>query len=216
MKRFLIIVEGDADKKFFEDYYHHLFCEKAPQGSIVHAGKDSDSGGYQKLKSEDAIGAMRQNSDLGGINLVIFDADEDMEARRSELLAIKEEFGVEFELFLLPNDKDAGALEDLLENIINPDNQPVLGCWQTYEEELEKVRIPTKIPPTLTIPAKKTKIYAYLETLLGKSKSQKKLIKDANRNYENTQHWNLEAEYLNFLKCFLVQNLTEHSQENKE
>lgn len=47
------------------------------------------------------------------------------------------------------------------------------------EGESEKVRITTKIPPTLTIPAKKTKIYTYLETLLGKSKTQKKLIKDA-------------------------------------
>ena len=160
MKRFQIIVEGDADKKFFEDYYHHIFGEKAPKGSITHPGKDGDTGGYQKLKSEDAIGVMRQNTDMGGINLVIFDADEDTESRRAELLAIKEEFGVEFELFLLPNDNDAGALEDMLENIINPNNQPVMDCWQTYEGELEKVRIPTKTPPTLTIPAKKTKIYA--------------------------------------------------------
>lgn len=71
------------------------------------------------------------------------------------------------------------------------------------ERELEKVRITTKILPTLTIPAKKTKIYAYLETLLGKSKTQKKLIKDANRNYENTLHWNLDAKYLEPLKEFL-------------
>ena len=203
MKRFQIIVEGDADKKFFEDYYHHIFGEKAPKGSITHPGKDGDTGGYQKLKSEDAIGVMRQNTDMGGINLVIFDADEDTESRRAELLAIKEEFGVEFELFLLPNDKDAGALEDLLENIINPNNQPVMVCWQTYEEKLREVRIPSKTPPTLTIPAKKTKIYAYLETLLGKSRSQKKQIKDANRNYKNTQHWNLDAEYLEPLKEFL-------------
>ena len=203
MKRFQIIVEGDADKKFFEDYYHHIFGEKAPKGSITHPGKDGDTGGYQKLKSEDAIGLMLQNTDMGGINLVIFDADEDTEARRSELLVIKEEFGVEFELFLLPNDKDAGALENLLENIINPNNQPVMDCWQTYEEKLREVRIPSKTPPTLTIPAKKTKIYAYLETLLGKSRSQKKLIKDANRNYKNAQHWNLDAKYLEPLKEFL-------------
>ena len=83
MRRFQIIVEGDADKKFFEDYYHHIFGEKAPQGSITHPGKDGDTGGYHKLKSEDAIGAMRQNTDLGGINLVIFDADEDIETRRA-------------------------------------------------------------------------------------------------------------------------------------
>ena len=172
MKRFLIIVEGDADKKFIQDYYHHLFGEEAPENSIIHSGKNSDTG-----------------------------------ERRAELLAIKEAYGVEFELFLLPNDKDAGALEDLLENIINPDNQPVMNCWQTYEGELAKVRIPTKTPPTLTIPAKKTKIYAYLETLLGKTRSQKELIKDRNRNYETPQHWNLDAEYLESLKRFLVENI---------
>ena len=209
MEKFMIIVEGEADKKFFDNYYHHLFHTKAPEGSIIHPGKDNDTGGYQKLKSEESLQAMRQNSDLGGLNFVIFDADDDPEARRKELLSIKDEFGVEFELFLLPNDKDTGALEDMLEQIINPNNQPVMDCWQTYEGELEKVRIPTKTPPTLTIPAKKTKIYAYLETLLGKSRSQKKLIKDANRNYENTQHWNLDAEYLEPLKDFLVNHLSE-------
>ena len=208
MEKFLIIVEGEADKKFFENYYHHLFHEKAPTGSIIHPGKDGDTGGYAKLRKEDAINAMKQNTDAGGKNLVIFDADDDCEARRKELLAIQDEFGVEFELFLLPNNKEAGELEDMLEQIINPNNQPVMDCWQTYEGELEKVRIPTKTPPTLTIPAKKTKIYAYLETLLGKSRSQKKLIKDANRNYENTQHWNLDAEYLEPLKEFMMKNLS--------
>ena len=209
MKRFLIIVEGEADKKFFWDYFHHLFGEQAPKDSIIHSGKDSDTGGYTKLKSEEILQAMRKNTNQGGVNLVIFDADENPEARRKELLAIKDEFGVEFELFLLPNNKDAGELEDMLEQIINPNNQPVMDCWRTYEGELEKVRIPTKTPPTLTIPAKKTKIYAYLETLLGKTRSQKKLIKDANRNYENAQHWNLDVEYLEplkeFVKCHLYQ-----------
>lgn len=207
MKRFLLIVEGDADKKFFRDYYHHLFGEQAPENSIIHPGKDGDTGGYSKLKSEEALQALRQNANQGGANLVIFDADDDCEARRKELLAIKEEFDVDFELFLLPNDKDAGELEDLLEKIINPNNKPVMDCWKTYEGELKNVRIPTKTPPTLTIPAKKTKIYAYLETLLGKSRSQKKLIKDANRNYKNTQHWNLNSEYLKPIEEFLEKNL---------
>lgn len=205
----MIIVEGEADKKFFENYYHHLFHEKAPWGSIIHPGKDEDTGGYQKLRKEDAINALKQNTDAGGKNLVIFDADNDCETRRRELLTIKEEFGVEFELFLLPNDRETGALEDLLENIINPVNQSVMDCWATYEGELEKVRIPIKTPPTLTIPAKKTKIYAYLETLLGTSRSQKKLIKDANRDYENSLHWNLNAEYLEPLKEFLKNNILE-------
>ena len=207
MNKFLIIVEGEADKRFFEDYYHHLFHEKAPLGSIMHPGKDSDTGGYTKLRKEYSINALRQNPDAGGKNLVIFDADDNCETRRQELLAIQEEFGVEFELFLLPNNKDAGELEDMLEKIINPNNQPVMDCWTIYEGELEKVMIPTKTPPTITITAKKTKKYAYLETLLGKTRSQKKLIKDANRNYENTEHWNLDAEYLEPLKDFLLNYL---------
>ncbi|MBR4547627.1 MAG: hypothetical protein IKO66_06280 [Paludibacteraceae bacterium] len=204
MEKFFIIVEGEADKKFFENYYHHLFHENAPTGSIIHPGKDDETGGYTKLRKEDAINAMRQNTDAGGKNLVIFDADDDFDSRRKELLAIKDEFGVEFELFLLPNNKDAGELEDMLEQIINPNNQPVMDCWASYEDDLKNVRIPTKTPPTLTIPAKKTKIYAYLETLLVKSRSQKKLIKDHNRDYENSQHWNLDAEYLAPLRDFLI------------
>ena len=47
------------------------------------------------------------------------------------------------------------------------------------------------------------KTYGYLEALLGETKSQKELIKEANRNYENHQHWNLDAEYLEPLKLFL-------------
>ena len=54
---------------------------------------------------------------------------------------------------------------------------------------------------------KETKIYTYLEALLGESKSQKELIKEVNRNYENPQHWNLDSGYLVPLKRFLVNSI---------
>jgi hypothetical protein len=145
---------------------------------------------------------MRINSDQGGINLVIFDADEDIEARRAELLAIKKKFDVEFELFLIPNNKEAGALEDLLESIINPNNQSIFECWKHYEQELVTLDIPDRTPPPLTTPAKKTKIYGYLEALLFKNQNEQ--IKEKKRNYENALHWNLDAEYLEPLKKFLM------------
>ena len=90
MKKFQIIVEGDADKKFFENYYHHLFHEKAPEGSITLPIKDDDTGGYKKLFNENAINPLRETAAYGVKNLVVFDADDDCEARRQELLAIKE------------------------------------------------------------------------------------------------------------------------------
>ena len=67
--------------------------------------------------------------------------------------------------------------------------------------------IPYSVSSPLTIPAKKTKVYVYLETLSGKSRHHKKQIKDANRNYENTLHWNLGAEYLELLIVFLFKQL---------
>ena len=96
MKRFRIFVEGDADKKFLSDYYHHLFLERAPQYSINHTGelKGDKTGGYKKLSDEINIREMRINSDQGGVNLVIFDADDDIETRRQELETIKEQYHV--------------------------------------------------------------------------------------------------------------------------
>lgn len=78
---------------------------------------------------------------------------------------------------------------------------------EKYEDELIKLDIPNRTPPPLTTPAKKTKIYGYLEALLGDTKSQKELIKEAKRNYEETLHWNLDAAYLNPLKDFLTRHL---------
>lgn len=198
-ERFHIIVEGLADLVFFEHYYRHLFGKPAPKGFVFKTdGKDN----LPKFANQ-----MRTMSANGGINLVVFDADDDIEARRKELLAIKEQFGVEFELFLLPNDKEAGALEDMLENIINPNNKQIFECWEGYEKELVKLDIPGRTPPPLTTPAKKTKIYGYLEAYHGETKREKELIKEANRNYADPRLWNLEAEYLGALKGFLERNL---------
>ena len=195
---YTIYVEGIADVRFFSQYIQHLFGVMVPEERIVKLD------GWTNLKGTTWQQRMRAITDKGGTNIVIIDADNDIEARRSDILAWKTENDLDFELFLLPNNQDTGALEDLLENIINPNNRPILDCWEDYEEELVQLDIPGRTPPPLTTPAKKTKIYGYLEAMLGESKSQKELIKEANRNYENTQHWNLDAEYLEPLKEFLI------------
>jgi hypothetical protein len=59
----------------------------------------------------------------------------------------------------------------------------------------------------LTTPPKKAKIYGYLEALLGESKKEKEKIKEKEREYGNTDHWDLESAYLSPLKEFLVQHL---------
>lgn len=120
----------------------------------------------------------------------------------------KEHQNVTFELFLFPNNNDIGELEDLLEQIIYKENQPVMDCWSDYEKSLAEIKLPWKQGEPLTIPAKKTKIYAYLEVLSGTSKSQKEKIKEPYREYTNKNHWNLNADALNELIDFLKRHLS--------
>lgn len=82
-------------------------------------------------------------------------------------------------------------------------------CWEGYEKKLVKLDIPGRTPPPLTTPAKKTKIYGYLEAYHGETKREKELIKEANRNYVDPKLWNLDAEYLGALKVFWERNLIE-------
>lgn len=200
-KEFNIFVEGVADARFIKQYIGHLY------GDVVDDERLVILKGWDNLKTEATAIRMHSMSANGGVNLVIVDTDKDFQIRKDEIAKWQQANRVQFELFLLPNNHDAGTLEDLLENIINPNNRPIFDCWEHYEQELVQTDIPGRTPPPLTTPAKKTKIYGYLEALLGETKSQKELIKEANRNYENPQHWNLDAEYLEPLKAFLVNNI---------
>jgi hypothetical protein len=105
--------------------------------------------------------------------------------------------------FLLPNNQDDGDIETLLERIICPENQIIFDCWRDFENCL----LPNKTTSTdsgrFTLPARKTKIYAYLETLVGETDSEKEKIKDPNRNYRNPKHWDLNHPALANLRAFL-------------
>ena len=197
-----VFVEGIADKKFLKDYIRHIFSEHEVSNFDV-----IETGGWtnmysQKGKGENIRNQMKHNTDNDGVNLLIFDADDDFVTRKKEVEQWKKDGTLNFELFLLPNNNDIGELEDLLEKIIIDNNQPILDCWKRYEICLQGYAS-EQVGKKLTTPAKKTKIYGYLEALLGESKSEKKKIKEENRDYKNTAHWNLDSDYLKPLKDFL-------------
>lgn len=54
---------------------------------------------FPPKKEEVYLNLMRRTSADGGINLVIFDADDDFEKRKGDLLSWKEHHKVAFELF---------------------------------------------------------------------------------------------------------------------
>jgi hypothetical protein len=195
-----VFVEGVADRKFIADYIRFI----APDFEITDE-TIVESGG-RNIKQIDTQLKMKRITDNNGVNLVIFDADDDFASRKAELEKWREQSGLSFEIFLFPNNQENGTLENLLENIILDKNRPIFQCWDGYEQCLRNTTIAGRDEP-LTTPAKKTKIYAYLEALLGKSKSEKKKIKEVERDYRNKDHWNLEADYLLPLKMFLTAHL---------
>lgn len=198
MSKVRIFVEGVADVIFVQQYIKHLYgIELEKDHDII------DCKGWNNLMQEHIVNEMQKNSDNAGINIVIFDADANPSQRRSEIKEMATKSQVSFELFLFPNNESSGALEELLMSITNPQNKPVIDCWDRYEKDLSSQIIPWKDSQTPTIPAMKTKVYAYLESLLGTSKSQKKLIKEAERDYTNLNHWILSSPNITPLKDFL-------------
>ncbi len=201
MENILIFVEGIADVTFIKQYVKFAFDIELGENQIINVqgwnnliNQTKQGEGYQNQ--------MNLNNYNGGKNLVIFDADKDLGSRQTEILEWKAKYKLEFELFLFPNDSDTGALEDLLERIINPINKSIFDCWKRYETCISNKAIEGRGTP-LTIPAKKTKIYGYLEALLGSSHSEKEKIKEKYRNYLETNHWDLNSPDLNPLKNFL-------------
>lgn len=148
-----IFVEGDADKRFIAQLLESIFNENIPSGNII------PTHGYTNLiavdKERTFINEMQRTTADGGINLVVFDADSNCETRRRELSDWERRSEVNFELFLFPDNSNSGELEDLLRQIINPVNQPVMECWDKYEDSLKAINLPWKDGIPLTIPAKK-------------------------------------------------------------
>ena len=201
MRPIQIFVEGDSDTQLIEQVVCHWFGYSLKEEEL------KKSSGWTTIQSNSKDGEnirqqMKNNSDDGGVNLIIFDADSNIEKRRNEILKWKEEYGLDFELFLFPDDQNNGAVEDVLMKCINPINQPIVDCWKSYVTCLKTKKIEGRKQP-LTIPARKSEVYCYLETLLGETNKEKELIKDKHRNFLNPNHWNMDCEAIQPLKNFL-------------
>lgn len=165
----------------------------------------TDVGGKDKLWMFD--NAMKQNTEAGETNLVIFDCDEQSTgggyaARSCELNSLQTKLGVKFDLFLFPNNKDEGAFEDLLLNIINNKHQGVLECFEGYEMCLRGHDPNEELYET---PNKKAKIYSYITTFKHSRKENEK-IKSGDWNFSNAEYWDLDSEYLEPLRRFIMKH----------
>ncbi len=206
MKKIKILVEGIADLKFFRDYFKHLYPNIILKTDIDE--KDNKFiefiyNGYEvvlkRIGGCDNISIVKnelENSLNNGYeNIIVFDADTNFATKKEQ---IEKKFkNLYKDLFLIPNNCNTGCLEDLLENIMT-DKRPA-ECWSEYEKNI--------ILKKLNILSKKTKIYVWLENILGSSVKSKKLCKEVNRDYTNKNIWNLNSEFLEPLKIFIDKNI---------
>lgn len=198
MSRVRIFVEGIADVRFLTDCITHY----VPAASL-RAFEFIDMGGKDGLlqNPEDESFPFVENTDAGGINLVVFDADGSHQARAKELRDAAAKAAISFEHFLFPDDQHRGDLEVLLCELVPDDKRVILDCHDGFVICMESHE-----HLSLQLPLLKSKVFAYLDALLPKR--QKSKAKEAERDYRNTTHWNLDAPALEPLRKFLIRHLT--------
>lgn len=203
MNRIAIFVEGTGDVKFIKDFVREHFDYSLNNTEII------DVKGKDKLIDFQEL--MNEISDDNGNNIVIFDCDYPengggYDQRSQQLQNIISNSGVSFNFYLFPDNQSSGDLETLLENVINPLNKDIFDCWEAYEKCLSLKSNPYTKDNLFTIPAKKSKIYSYLECLLPNTKKGKEKVKDPKRDYRNREHWNIHTTnnlYVSKLRDFL-------------
>ena len=189
-KKALIVVEGKADKRFLEEYIAHLgysdFFEK------IHS-----AGGWENWST--SAPALKEAEDNGLLTALIFDADTNVSTRRSQLQSKLNEFGSKARIFLIPNDKNSGCLEDLLEHLVPRAYQPIIKCWDNFISALCELTPP--LIPSYNLPSSKTKFYSYASLL--RDEKEEKVAAEGDRRYKDVKHWDLNAPYLDPLKKFI-------------
>ena len=127
--------------------------------------------------------------------LIVVDANADIQKRRKQLCItaqkIKKETGTDTEIFLLPDNKTAGELENLLIDIFL--GNKVAECFEQYKKCLED----KKLQP----PNPKGEIYAYCEAHKAEPRGNE-------RDYCDPKFWDLEHPALRPLQKFLLDNLS--------
>lgn len=198
-----IFCEGISDQRFLRDFLKIHYNINISNEELNSNKYIQNLGSWNKLKiqKEQITETFSEYT-----SLIFLDADDEKVIDKpgfdgtikfvTELM--KNWNWTKYDIFVLPNHQENGTIEDLLEKIINKKHDQIFECWNEFENCLSKDK-------SLSIPAKKSKIYSYLECL-----NEKDNCSDRNRDFKNEYLWeirNLENPYISKLKNFLDQYL---------
>jgi hypothetical protein len=184
---------------------HLIWKESIPDYNILPVG------GKDNLPR--LIEKFRENTDQNGQNLIIFDADYPsnhggFEARRMQILKMLASMDVAAPVFLLPNNKDDGDFEVLLEKIVLPGHKPITECFDQYVKCIQKLEVGHSEPISYRLPSQKSKIFALLDALHLSTKERERLGKKGDWLFERNDIWDLKHPEIQALTSFLTSNIS--------
>ncbi|MDA0024339.1 DUF3226 domain-containing protein [Brachyspira hyodysenteriae] len=148
-QKYLILVEGKADKKFLEDYIKHNYNNFNENIKI----EINNGNSFNEKKIIHIKKYIDDNHKL----IVIFDADNDIQNSIDNIKNNLTNYNLHDEdIFLFPNNKDNGNLENILINIAV--RKEIMNCFDNYTKCIEALN-------DTNIPVNKSKVYAYLESI---------------------------------------------------
>lgn len=188
-QKFHIFVEGCEDSRFLKGYLSFLGKPLSDVRIKVVDGWTSLAGQTQ---------TMQENLDKGISVLVIFDANSNYRERIEKIektLAAEIPNARNIPVFLFPDNRSNGAVENLLEKIIISEHEDVFACFAGYKKCLNERK------RNYTLPDAKGKIYAYKEAIGA--------IREGKENQFDSKYWNYDHPALDPLKKFLTQHIGE-------
>lgn len=175
----LIIVEGKEDLRFLQSYTRYLSLDFPSVEWLEINGKGN------LVKSN-----IERKLLQGSKPIIIFDANSDY---KSTLRQIQDTLAdLSFDVFLFPDNRSEGILENLLEQIIKPGHEDIFMCFENYKKCLNGKQRGYEMPNI------KGKIYSYKEAL-GVIKEQEK--------HFHPKYWDFDSSALKPLKSFLLKNI---------
>lgn len=184
-----IFIEGKGNEKEFLNYLISKQMGIASGFEIVTVG------GKNGLSN--AVNTFYQNTDNGGINLIIFDADSPTNGggyaiRYAEITNEISQLGIQVGgVFLFPDNDTDGDFESLLEGLVPIEKNGILNCFEVFESCLRQL----PFTESIRMPGRKRKMFVYKDVLVKKD--------DKTFAFENADIWDFESPMANRLKTFL-------------
>ena len=180
-KRWTLFVEGKADRALVRCVLHHL-C-------VSNVSVEMISGGVARLNH--VAPQIQRRHDAGDRIAVLLDANANPQRRRRELQRQQADHGLPIERsFLLPDDRNPGCVETLLEEMAVAVHREIYDCFDAYERCLQRPDAGYQTPN------RKARVYAWCEALGIETGTDK--------NYGDMRYWNLDAPGLEPMKRFLT------------